>query len=316
MAKHVLPWFHTRSIRLEARYHAIVLLDKQVCDPCNMTMIVPNPVMTLLRLRLMLMQMIPNAFTASNEPNVDMLLQSIAERPTDPSTPIAKQFVSLWQSLKIQDRMATLGVFTHEVCQAESEISELLSWGVNYGLSNAMQKPSIIRWISSATGEFMQSLGKPDAVVVNRIIDARKKHDQTIRKQLQDVLTSLRDVQNKAIDALLSLGIHPIVDEVLRTKNPELLQNLATLKVLKAENSRDVLCAVSRALRTGDMASTSLVNALTNVADAYRSTAGTPIGRCPSLDMLLHKNTGIIDAKMNVYAIGHDDNLNYSYIPM
>jgi hypothetical protein len=312
MAMRVIPWYHHRSIYLEGTYRAVQILQS-TCDPCTNRFTVPSPVMNVLRLRLLLLDALPAAFK-NNEPDIDYMMKHITEHATEPSAIVAKQFIAAWQPLQIQERMAALGLLTHEMCQAETEISELLTWGIDHGLSSHMQKSTITRWITGVSKEFMTNLGKPSAVAINRVMEARKKRDAVLRDMLKDLLTHLRGAQNKTMNLLLELGISPLIDEILRSKSPEILQNLTAIKALKADGAKDMTCAASRAIRCGDIASQGLVNSLTNIADAYRSTVDAPLGRCSSLDMLLYQNTGMIDPQLNLYTVGHDDHLNYSYV--
>jgi hypothetical protein len=292
----ILPYFHLQSERLEMIYVGARILTYEQSG-CMTSMILPSPVLMRERLRLELMTLIPEAFTDGNpqKPSKKVFERYIQREPDSMGAAKAREYIVLDESMKIQARMTALDVTRQELAESENEFCSLLSWAVDHGIASDMSSGMVMQWMSNAWDVFADTLGKRPEVMIRNMVRKRKKKDVQLREQFDKAITKVRGVLQDLVEMMLSLGVNPIVNEIIDDK--DILRGMAALSHMQRQPaSNDVICSVVKYTHCGQTAIESHVSALGSIADGLVRAPSGPMGRCSTLDLFSYpvSSTGVV----------------------
>lgn len=293
----VITWYHAMNRVIEAYYNGCRLIfDKK--PPCFSTLVVPSPMIVRERLMLELRSRIPEAFDddSSREPDEDYLLRYVQDNPESAETMVVRDYLSLTTSLLVQRKMAEFDVSQHELCDMEGQIADLMQWASQQNVVGDAARSSMSRWISGVFYEFKETLGQTDGTLVRRILEKRKNNDKRLKDMCKEAINKLRGSLSLVVEILLSLGVNPLADEIIGSRDQEALKGLAALMAIRNDKDgpaalacqKDILCALARQTQCGQLATTNVLAALGVIGNAYKVSPEGVLDRNASFDMVAY----------------------------
>ena len=280
LASKVLPWYKETVVRLDADF-AACRMTYQRTKLCISRVMLPSPVLLRRQLLLQLYRAMPELFKDRDEgePKTSDLRERLLKKPNAPEAALIKQYLELETMMDLQRRMAEYDLSLAEMCDAESQLCEVLKWATSKKIVTEGDASYISHWIFSTFEQFRKTAAMEDHRLVTRALKRRKRLDKDMRDLIQKAVKSVQSALEILNEVFMTIGINPVVDTLLTRKADDAVrvQGLAALISARCSDDALLLASLSKAARVGSTGSTGTFDALAAVANAFKNAPHGPL---------------------------------------